>query len=192
MFLEATAWMDKYWADLFCFKIQLVLIGEVLYLTATYLVKVSIAFTLFRIVTARLHRYTIYVLLLVGAILTTIACFWALFLCNPVSYFWDRLDGSEGSCKSIRTLMAVHLVQASWTLISDLTLGLVIPGLVLWGSLMDTRTKVLVWFLLGFGSLYSSPIFLSLSPPPRLLGIALIKGHKLLTEITILAPQSPR
>ncbi|KAL3484463.1 hypothetical protein BJX62DRAFT_243892 [Aspergillus germanicus] len=131
----------------------LVLIGEVLYLTATYLVKVSIAFTLFRIVTARLHRYTIYVLLLVGAILTTIACFWALFLCNPVSHFWDRFGGSEGSCKSIRTLMAVHLVQASWTLISDLTLGLVIPGLVLWNSLMERRTKVLVWFLLGFGSL---------------------------------------
>jgi hypothetical protein len=49
--------------------------------------------------------------------------------------------------------MAVHLVQASWTLLSDLTLGLVIPGLVLWDSLMERRTKILVWFLLGFGSL---------------------------------------
>ncbi|CEL00762.1 hypothetical protein ASPCAL00358 [Aspergillus calidoustus] len=131
----------------------LVLIGEILYLTATYLVKVSIAFTLFRIVTAKPHRYTIYTLLLIGAILTTITCFWAFFLCSPVNYFWDRFRGAVGSCKSIRTLMAVHFVQASWTLISDLTLGLVIPGLVLWDSLMERRTKILVWFLLGFGSL---------------------------------------
>ncbi|KAL2782407.1 hypothetical protein BJX66DRAFT_345861 [Aspergillus keveii] len=131
----------------------LVLIGEVLYLISTYLVKVSVAFTLFRIVTAKAHRYTIYTLLLIGAILTTIACFWAVFLCKPVNHFWDRFRGTAGSCKSIRTLMAVHLVQASWTLISDLTLGLVIPGLVLWDSLMERRTKILVWFLLGFGSL---------------------------------------
>ncbi|KAL3445044.1 hypothetical protein BJX65DRAFT_310201 [Aspergillus insuetus] len=132
----------------------LVLIGEIFYLVSTYLVKVSVAFTLFRIVTAKSHRYTIYILLLIGAILTIIACFWAFFLCNPVNYFWDRFRGSAGSCKSIRTLMAVHLVQASWTLISDLTLGLVIPGLVLWNSFMERRTKILVWFLLGFGSLY--------------------------------------
>jgi hypothetical protein len=149
--------VDECDTDLF-FKIKLVLIGEILYLTATYLVKVSIAFTLFRIVTAKPHRYTIYTLLLIGAILTTITCFWAFFLCSPVNYFWDRFRGSAGSCKSIRTLMAVHFVQASWTLISDLTLGLVIPGLVLWDSLMERRTKILVWFLLGFGSLYSSPV----------------------------------
>ncbi|KAJ0422738.1 hypothetical protein BJY00DRAFT_310752 [Aspergillus carlsbadensis] len=131
---------------------KLVLIGEILYLVATYLVKVSIAFTLFRIVTATRYRYTIYAFIITGAIITTIACFWALFLCNPVNHFWDRFRGSVGSCKPIHTLMAVHFVQASWTLISDLTLGLVIPGLVLWGSLMERRTKVFVWFLLALGS----------------------------------------
>jgi hypothetical protein len=144
-----------------------VFIGELLYFTTNLLVKLSIIFTLSRIVTTPAHRLTLYILAGSGFVVTIFTFFWAVFYCDPVRYFWtqrhDFALGEEGpamgsdvsgSCKPISAVMAVVIVHASWTLIADLTLGLVLPVLILWSSQMRTRVKVSVGVLLGVGSVY--------------------------------------
>ncbi|KAJ0267367.1 hypothetical protein COL922a_014974, partial [Colletotrichum nupharicola] len=113
-----------------------VFIGELLYFTTNLLVKLSIVFTLSRIVTTPAHRLTLYILAGSGFVVTIFTYFWAVFYCDPVRYFWTQQhdfvpgeDGLEigsnvtsGSCKPISALMAVVIAHASWTLIADLTL----------------------------------------------------------------------
>ncbi|KAL3440642.1 hypothetical protein BJX65DRAFT_314592 [Aspergillus insuetus] len=150
--------------------LKTVFIGELLYFTTNLLVKLSFIFTLSRIVTNPAHRLTLYILAGSGFIVTMFTFFWAVFYCDPVRYFWtqrhdfaptsDGLDGEgisggdtvSGSCKPISALMAVVIVHASWTLVADLVLGLVLPMLILWSSQMRTRVKVSVGVLLGVGS----------------------------------------
>ncbi|KAL3454995.1 hypothetical protein BJX64DRAFT_295479 [Aspergillus heterothallicus] len=134
--------------------LKTVFIGELLYFLTSLLVKLSFISTLFRIVTAPSHRATLYLLAATGLIITTFTLFWATFICDPVDYFWTQLDPNShsGSCKPIAALMAVNIVHASWTLIADLTLGLVLPAAILWSSQMRTRVKVSVGVLLGLGS----------------------------------------
>ncbi|KAJ0416863.1 hypothetical protein BJY00DRAFT_316423 [Aspergillus carlsbadensis] len=145
--------------------LKTVFIGELLYFTTNLLVKLSFIFTLSRIVTIPSHRLTLYILAGSGFVVTIFTFFWAVFFCDPVRYFWTQKhdfapqeDGLGmhthvlGSCKPISALMAVVIVHAAWTLIADLTLGLVLPVLILWSSQMRTRVKVSVGVLLGVGS----------------------------------------
>ncbi|KAL2811273.1 hypothetical protein BJX63DRAFT_285593 [Aspergillus granulosus] len=136
--------------------LKTVFIGELLYFVVNYLVKLSFIFTLFRIVMTPAHRLTLYLLAVSGFIVTLFTFFWAVFFCEPVRYFWTHAHASvstrSGSCKPIIALMAVVIVHAAWTLIADVTLGLVLPVLILWSSQMQTRVKVSVGVLLGLGS----------------------------------------
>ncbi|KAL2849302.1 hypothetical protein BJX68DRAFT_267154 [Aspergillus pseudodeflectus] len=145
--------------------LKTVFIGELLYFTTNLLVKLSIIFTLSRIVTTPAHRLTLYILAGSGFVVTIFTFFWAVFYCDPVRYFWTQQhdfalggDGPatgrsvSGSCKPISEVVAVVIVHASWTLLADLTLGLVLPVLILWSSQMRTRVKVSVGVLLGVGS----------------------------------------
>ncbi|KAL2832769.1 hypothetical protein BJY01DRAFT_253744 [Aspergillus pseudoustus] len=143
-----------------------VFIGELLYFVTTYLVKLSFIFTLFRIVTTHAHRVALFLLAGSGFVVTTFTFFWAVFFCDPVRYFWtqgnefahttrdnnESVDQPAGSCKSVTALMVVVIIHAAWTLIADLTLGLVLPAVILWSSQMRTRVKVSVGVLLGLGS----------------------------------------
>ncbi|KAL2843921.1 hypothetical protein BJY01DRAFT_248383 [Aspergillus pseudoustus] len=146
--------------------LKTVFIGELLYFVTTYLVKLSFIFTLFRIITIPSHRLTLYILAGTGFVVTTFTFFWAVFMCDPVSYFWTQgkeftsspiagnksIIGAHGSCKPITALIAVALVHAAWTLIADITLGLVLPTIILWSSQMRIRVKLSVGVLLGLGS----------------------------------------
>ncbi|KAL3496102.1 hypothetical protein BJX62DRAFT_232613 [Aspergillus germanicus] len=146
--------------------LKTVFIGELLYFVTTYLVKLSFIFTLFRIVTIPSHRLTLYILAGTGFVVTTFTFFWAVFMCDPVSYFWtqgkeftsspiagnETITGAHGSCKPIRALIAAALVHAAWALIADIILGLVLPTIILWSSQMRIRVKLSVGVLLGLGS----------------------------------------
>ncbi|KAL2837829.1 hypothetical protein BJX68DRAFT_249494 [Aspergillus pseudodeflectus] len=139
--------------------LKIVFIGELLYFVATYLIKMSFAFTL---LVCLLNQVILFSLLGSGLIVTLIAWFWALFFCRPVQYFWEQAgpqqagpDPVQGSCKNISSLMGVLLAHAAWTLVADVTLGMVLPITLLWGSPMHWKLKISVYALLGLGSIAS-------------------------------------
>jgi hypothetical protein len=141
------------------FNHQIVFVGELLCFVATYLIKLSFVFTLLRIVVYRAHRVVLFTLLAAGLTVTLVGWFWALFFCQPVRYFWAQAgpDPSDGSCKSIASLMSVLLAHAAWTLVADVILGVVIPTALLWESSMQWKLKASVYVLLGLGSVSAKP-----------------------------------
>ncbi|KAL2841842.1 hypothetical protein BJY01DRAFT_249338 [Aspergillus pseudoustus] len=137
--------------------LKVVMIGSLFYFLTTYLAKLSFIFTLFRIVTKRSHSCILHLFIITGAVITVFAWFWVLFFCEPVQFFWEQLasPGIAGSCKAVSSLGAVLTIHAVWVLLADLTLGLVLPVLILWNSQLPRKMKASVYLLLGIGLLAS-------------------------------------
>ncbi|KAL4869729.1 hypothetical protein BDV12DRAFT_167120 [Aspergillus spectabilis] len=78
-------------------------------------------------------KYSLYILMATGAIISIISWFWLLFFCMPFDYYWRHLAGDDiqGSCKGITSLIALTLVHAAWLLIADFALGVLLPFLLL-------------------------------------------------------------
>ncbi|KAL5041164.1 hypothetical protein BDW71DRAFT_212388 [Aspergillus fruticulosus] len=57
-------------------------------------------------------------------------------------------------------------IPAAWVLVVDVTLGLVLPVLLLWNSKMHRKMRASVYFLLGVGSVYVI-IIVSLAQAPE-------------------------
>jgi hypothetical protein len=134
--------------------LKVILFGELFYFLTTYLAKLSFIFTLFRIVISKVHSYTLYLLAITGAVISIFAWFWVLFFCKPVQYFWEQVSDTddEGSCKSVSSQGIVLTIHAAWALVADISLGLVLPVLLLWNSKMHRKMRASVYVLLGVGS----------------------------------------
>ncbi|KAL2783337.1 hypothetical protein BJX66DRAFT_345032 [Aspergillus keveii] len=141
-----------------------------LFFASTYLMKLSFIYTLFRVVQKRNYYYILYVLTATGGILTICVGFWTLFYCDPIKHFWERPlpTVGPGHCKSVASLRTVLLVHAVWILTADLTLGLVIPSLLLNNLHIPLATKVSAWILLGLGSVASVATIIRIIYLPRL------------------------
>ncbi|KAL2797426.1 hypothetical protein BJX66DRAFT_335047 [Aspergillus keveii] len=149
--------------------LKLILLGELFYFLTTYLAKLSFIFTLCRIMISKVHSYTLYLLTLTGAVISIFAWFWVLFFCKPIQYFWEQVSDSngEGSCKSISSQGIILTIHAAWVLVADITLGLVLPVLLLWNSKMHHKMRASVYFLLGVGSVASIATIVRLVYLPR-------------------------
>ncbi|OJJ07742.1 hypothetical protein ASPVEDRAFT_155526 [Aspergillus versicolor CBS 583.65] len=138
-------------------KMKYGLAAQLLYFPATYIIKLSFALTLSRVVPSRGYVYSLYLLGGIGLVCTIFACFWIVFFCTPTPFAWDEITylTSDYGCKGISSYIALSLSHATWVLIADVTLGCVIPVLLLRGALMSRMTKFTVYILLGAGSVAS-------------------------------------
>ncbi|KAL3458202.1 hypothetical protein BJX64DRAFT_292463 [Aspergillus heterothallicus] len=141
-----------------------------LFFASTYLMKLSFIYTLFRVVQKQSYRYVLYILTATGGILTICVGFWTLFYCDPIKYFWERPlpTVGPGHCRSVASLRTTLLVHAAWILTADLTLGLVIPSLLLNNLHVPLPTKISAWILLGLGSVASIATVIRIIYLPRL------------------------
>jgi hypothetical protein len=108
---------------------------------------------LLRIVSRKIHRVIIHTLNAIGVAYS--ACYLAaiVFQCIPLSFYWDRLDGSGiGICfdpnLSVKTTIGATVVAA----VIDWSFGL-LPIWILWSVHLSNRRKIMVCFLLGLGVL---------------------------------------
>ncbi|KAL2809149.1 hypothetical protein BJX63DRAFT_435459 [Aspergillus granulosus] len=141
-----------------------------LFFASTCLMKLSFIYTLFRVVQTRIYQYVLYALTLTGGILTICVGFWTLFYCDPIKHFWERPlpTVGPGHCKSVASLRTTLLVHAAWILTADLTLGLIIPSLLLKNLRVPLPTKISAWVLLGLGSVASIATIIRIIYLPRL------------------------
>lgn len=139
--------------------LKYLMLWMMVYIISLAVIKGSICVTLYRIASAD-TRYKVAVFTLLGLTIATmlVTLLGVLFLCRPVSANWT----GEGECAGASTLVALSYTSTASTIVTDLSLA-VLPGFMIWGSLMDPRQKILVCVLLSFGSMYVVQI---LAPPP--------------------------
>lgn len=134
---------------------QTFFICELLYPIGTYLAKLCFTWTLLRVTQPLTYRLVLYLIAGVGTVILVATELHMLLFCHPVSYGWQRFVYSdlEGSCQSVRTIKVVKLVYTGWILITDITVGLIIPIMLLWGITLHSKVKISVHILLGIGSM---------------------------------------
>ncbi|KAH1350879.1 hypothetical protein KXV36_004447 [Aspergillus fumigatus] len=133
-------------------------LGQMLYIWSSAVAKVSISMTLLRLTVRRLHRIILWAVIALSIIIGLM--FWLVLLleCNPVSYFWLRVDRS-GTCLSKDVLLAIAYLYSSLTIFCDLTLG-VMPALLLWGLQMNRKTKIALGGILSLGAVASVAVII--------------------------------
>ncbi|KAL2841173.1 hypothetical protein BJY01DRAFT_14584 [Aspergillus pseudoustus] len=148
---------------------RLLFICDELYTVGTYIMKLSFTCMLLRLAQTRRQFIVLAVTMISGAILTVASIIHDLLFCKPISYQWTRFadPAAEGHCHAFWARAVITLIHGSWVMLADITLGLVVPLMLLWDIRMHPRTKLSIRFLLGLGSLFVSPSTTAvLSPPP--------------------------
>lgn len=123
---------------------------EVLYAPITLAIRASVCIVLLRIASQKAHRWAIWISFGIIASVSTMFCFVMAFQCSPPSYFWRQLYGEKGSCIDKTVVSTVVYVHSSFSAASDWCLGL-LPIALLWNVRINTRTKVIIAFLLSLG-----------------------------------------
>jgi hypothetical protein len=125
-----------------------------LYIWASAVAKISIALALLRLTVKKAHRIILWVN--IGVIIAIGLMFWFVLLldCQPVSYFWNRVDPRySGTCLSVDILLDIAYLYSGLTIICDLTLG-ILPVFLVWTLQMNRRTKIAVGGILSLGAMY--------------------------------------
>lgn len=128
-------------------------ICELLYVTATCLIKISFCLTLLRISNVKGQVYSVYAVLTIVVVFSLFYFFFILSTCQPVSHFWLQFLGQVGKCRSTKSI--VYATYAHGVVMSgaDLVLA-IIPCFLVWSLQMNRKAKITVASLLAFGSLY--------------------------------------
>ena len=148
--------------------------SELFYIPGTGLIKISFGFTLLRFLQDRAKIVVTIIVMAASGILSIIIFFVFLFNCSPVSYSWTRardpyyeatsvgLDpktlGYKPRGKCISELEVIHwnYVHASFMILADLTLGIIIPILVMKKLRMERSLKITTCAVLSLGALASA------------------------------------
>ncbi|KND95355.1 hypothetical protein TOPH_00055 [Tolypocladium ophioglossoides CBS 100239] len=122
---------------------------EVLYPPLSLTIRVSVCLFLLRIVTKKMHRWIIYILLAVVSTASIGLLLVTILQCIPPSFFWNQMKpGAEGYCIDQRMVTSVAFVHGSASALSAWVVGL-LPVIILWNVRMNRRAKLTVTALLG-------------------------------------------
>ncbi|KAL4863304.1 hypothetical protein BDV12DRAFT_206644 [Aspergillus spectabilis] len=137
-------------------------LGQMLYIWASAVSKIAIALALLRLTVRRIHRIILWgicaVIIIIGLV------FWLILLldCQPISYFWERMDISkQGTCLSVDVLLIIAYIYSSLTIVCDVALG-ILPACLIWGLQMTQRTKIALCGILSLGAVASVAVVMRL------------------------------
>ncbi|KAJ5776623.1 uncharacterized protein N7511_001634 [Penicillium nucicola] len=135
-------------------------LGQMIYIWAASVAKISIALALLRLTIQKSHRIILWGL--IGTVISIGLMFWLvlLFDCQPIGYFWHQVDqDSTGSCLPLSILLDIAYLYSSLTILCDLTLG-ILPAFLVWNLQMNRRTKLAVGGILSLGALASVAVMI--------------------------------
>ncbi|OQE46764.1 hypothetical protein PENCOP_c001G00809 [Penicillium coprophilum] len=128
-------------------------LGQMLYIWASAVAKISIAVALLRLAIAKSYRVILWSIISVAIAIGLM--FWLVLLlaCNPIYYFWERVDEtSTGTCIPMSTILDIAYFYSCVTICCDVALGL-LPAFLVWKLQMNSRTKLAVGGILGLGAI---------------------------------------
>ncbi|KAL4876789.1 hypothetical protein BJY04DRAFT_231402 [Aspergillus karnatakaensis] len=142
---------------------QLWWLGQMLYIWASAVSKIAIALALLRLTVRRLHRIILWTICAVIVVIGLMFWLVLLFDCQPVDFFWERMDvfPPKGKCLSVDVLLIIAYVYSSITIVCDITLG-VLPACLIWGLQMTRRTKMALCGILSLGAIASVAVVMRL------------------------------
>ena len=148
-------------------------ISLVFYIVATALIKISFALTLHRIMQHRSHLLVLKLTMFVVAVMSIMYSFFCIWQCSPPGYTYQRfqdpyflavtegVDPSRlnlkprGHCVHPTIIHNANYAHSAMLIAADITLGVVLPILLLRGLNMRRRLKIVSGLLLALGSLAS-------------------------------------
>jgi hypothetical protein len=92
---------------------QTLLVGELLFMSSTSLIKVTFCMTLLRVIKKQLFPYIHYCLYTIMAIVVVqevFFFFYTLFSCSPITYFWEQLDPAKKGMKI--SVIIIHRIYS--------------------------------------------------------------------------------
>ena len=149
------------------------IIDLLLYSLGSGCIKVSFALTLLRILRHRGHRWIVVGTLVVVVGMTIYYFFFSLFRCRPIHYSWTMIQDPyfieeffgndaaamgfkpKGHCTPLHVMKASTYAHSAMMVAADVTLGIVVPVLLLKDMHMRRGLKITAGVLLGLGSVAS-------------------------------------
>ncbi|PVH74097.1 hypothetical protein DL98DRAFT_430161, partial [Cadophora sp. DSE1049] len=126
-------------------------LSYIFYIFVAAIIRVSIAMTLLRIVTARRYVYSIWasMFLNLGALLAALVC--TIVECTPTNYVWNRFNPEvRGTCIPMITLTYISYVTSAASIVLD-AIFFMIPCLVIWKLHLPRRVKIIAMATMSLG-----------------------------------------
>lgn len=127
-----------------------------------WFVKVSVGFFLLRLTIHPVHIRIIWTAMAVTAVTGIVFTFVTLFQCQPVSYFWTRVTGTQGQCFSILVVINLTYLYSVVNALCDFTFGL-LPIFMIWNLNMSARMKIAIAPILSMGCIASCAILVRIA-----------------------------
>ncbi|KPI43452.1 uncharacterized protein AB675_7061 [Cyphellophora attinorum] len=120
---------------------------EPVYVLCNMLAKASIAVMLLRLTVIRTHRIIIWTVFTITETYSLFFFLLFIFQCQPSQYFWTQYTGGSGKCLDPKIVR--HRCAGDWTYA-------ILPYFLVWKLQMDTRSKMVVIFILSLGAIAST------------------------------------
>ncbi|KAF2498421.1 hypothetical protein BU16DRAFT_293923 [Lophium mytilinum] len=137
------------------------LLSTLVYLITISILKVSIGYTLLRFAPTKRYRITIYVCMIVTAIVGIFYFFFLLLECTPTYLFWTTL-AQDKNCRDPRIAGGAAYVLSAVNALTDWVFG-ILPIAIVWKLNMSFWKKTLVSGILALGIAASIATLLRIS-----------------------------
>lgn len=126
-------------------------ISELIYAPLSAMVRTSVALFLLRVATKAIHRWIVYVDLIIVWIMSLVFLFIAILQCSPPSFFYNQVLGAKGQCMNVNILPNATIAHSVIGAVCDLVFA-GLPVAMLWNVQLNKRTKIVIAVLLGMGA----------------------------------------
>jgi len=128
-----------------------------IYTLAACLIKCSVCYTFLRLSTSPKIRRALHWILIIVSCSSLIMFIGSFCYCVPYQAIWTHWHhpNTPGYCLPGAVVMTVGYSFAVTTIFADFACA-IIPGIILWQTVMSTRNMIMAWFILGMGILASA------------------------------------
>jgi hypothetical protein len=125
-----------------------------IYTLATCLIKCSVCYTFLRLSTSPKIKRALHWILIIVSCSSLIMFIGSFCYCVPYPAIWTHWHhpNTPGYCLPGAVVLTVGYSFAVTTIFADFACA-IIPGIILWQTVMSTRNMVMAWFILGMGVL---------------------------------------
>lgn len=126
--------------------------GELFYVISTTFLRLAAGYFLLRVALRKTHRYIIHFCNTVNLLFNIYFFFFTMFQCDPIDYWWTRVDGIHtGKCLSQASADSTY-AQSALSALIDWTYG-ILPIFMVWDLNMNRKKKLLVAMVLSLAAL---------------------------------------
>ncbi|EPE07941.1 integral membrane protein [Ophiostoma piceae UAMH 11346] len=131
-------------------KPQMVTMWQILYVTSSPFIKISICANLIRIAVQRRYIYPLYAVSILSIAMTVMAFIVVFVQCIPFQASWT----GQGKCAAVNVIIIPTYVFSSVNILVDWTVA-ILPAFILWNLQLRRRLKILCFAILSVGVLAS-------------------------------------